>query len=180
MSWIGYLPQDLRDMLDKDERIYWAEKPKRAPLVFKSLAAMVIILPFMIIPIFILQIAGSVFFNPIVIIFFLFWYGILSIFAIAPLYNFLMWRNIWYVLTNKRVIIRTGLIGIDYDILELENIQQVNVNVGLIDKIYGTGTIVLQSIGVKPVALWAVKEPYKIQKTIRQAVEEAKNSHRFQ
>ena len=176
MSWgTAYLPQDLRDMLDRDEKVLWAGKPRKAPLVLKSFISTVIVLPFIIIPFFIFQITGPALLNPIVIIFFLFWYGIISIFAIMPIYNFLMWKNIWYMLTNKRVIVRTGLIGIDYDILELENIQQINVNVGLIDKIYNTGTIVLQSIGVKPITLWAVEEPYKIQKVIRRAVEEVKN-----
>lgn len=49
--------------------------------------------------------------------------------AIGPLYDYIAWKNIWYVLTNKRIIVRKGVIGIDYDMLELENIQQVNVNV---------------------------------------------------
>lgn len=177
MSWRTFdVPQDLREMLDKNEKILWAAKPKKAPFVLKSIAALIVIIPFLVMPIIVFWIAGPAIIHPFVIMFFLFWYGILSLIALTPLYNFLMWKNIWYALTNKRIIVRTGLIGIDYDVLELENIQQVNVNVGLVDKIFGTGTITLQSIGVKPLTLWAVEEPYKAQKMIRHAIEEAKSN----
>lgn len=37
-------------------------------------------------------------------------------------------------MTDKRVIVRKGLEGIDYEILELVNMQQVNVDVELWDK----------------------------------------------
>jgi len=30
----------------------------------------------------------------------------------------------------KRIIVRKGIVGIDYDMLDLENIQQVNINIG--------------------------------------------------
>ncbi len=58
--------------------------------------------------------------------------------------------------------------------LELENIQQVNV--GFFDKIYGRGFIVLQSIGVRPLTLYAVEKLYVIQKLIRETIEKEKSS----
>lgn len=130
----------------------------------------------MIIPTLALSLTSlEIVFNPIILLFFLFWYGILSLIAVAPFYDFLVWKNIWYVLTSKGIIVRKGLIGIDYDFLNLENIQQVNVNVSLLDKKYNTGSIVLQSVGVKPLILWAVENPYKVQEIIREAIEEAKD-----
>jgi len=74
-----------------------------------------------------------------------------------------------YMLTNKRIIIRRGVIGIDYDILNVENIQQVILNVGFWDKIFGTGTLTVYSIGVKPLSLVAVKEPTKVLRIIQEA-----------
>ncbi|HFC49354.1 MAG TPA: PH domain-containing protein [Thermofilum sp.] len=49
-------------------------------------------------------------------------------------HSFLIWKNVSYVVTDKRVIVRKGLEGIDYEILELVNMQQVNVDVELWDK----------------------------------------------
>jgi len=62
------------------------------------------------------------------------------------------------------------LIGIDYDILDLENVQQVNVDVGFWDRLYGTGTIIIQSIGVTPVRLNNVEKPRLVQRILRDRV----------
>lgn len=176
MGWeILNVPQDLREVLEKDEKILWVAKPRRAAFVLKSAGSLIIALPFLLMPIFLFGMAGPAITHPFVILFLVFWYGAISLMAFAPLYSLLVWKNVWYVLTDKRVIVRKGLIGIDYDFLELENIQQVNVDVGLWDKVYGTGSIVLQAIGVSPVTLSTVEEPYKAQKEIRKAVEEARS-----
>lgn len=46
-----------------------------------------------------------------------------------------------YVITNKRVLIKSGLIGTDFNSLYFTEVRTVNVNVGLIDKIFSVGTI---------------------------------------
>ncbi len=73
-----------------------------------------------------------------------------------------------YLLTNKRIIVWRGVIGIDYDILNIENIQQVTLNVGFWDRLFHTGTITVYSIGVKPLSLIAVREPNKVLRIIQE------------
>lgn len=46
-----------------------------------------------------------------------------------------------YAVTPKRVIIKSGLIGTDYQSVYFEQIKEVLVNVGLIGKIFGVGTV---------------------------------------
>ena len=46
-----------------------------------------------------------------------------------------------YAITNKRVIIKSGLIGTDYKSIYFEQISQVIIDVGLIGKIFGTGNL---------------------------------------
>ncbi|MBI2451772.1 PH domain-containing protein [Candidatus Pacearchaeota archaeon] len=46
-----------------------------------------------------------------------------------------------YAITNKRVIIKSGLIGTDYKSIYYEQINQVVIDVGLIGKIFGTGNL---------------------------------------
>jgi len=46
-----------------------------------------------------------------------------------------------YAITNKRIIIKSGLIGTDYKHIYFEQINQVIINVGLIGKIFGTGNL---------------------------------------
>ncbi len=46
-----------------------------------------------------------------------------------------------YVITNKRVLIKSGLIGTDFNSIYFTQIRSANVNVGLIDKIFSVGTL---------------------------------------
>jgi uncharacterized membrane protein YdbT with pleckstrin-like domain len=46
-----------------------------------------------------------------------------------------------YFITNKRILIRSGLIGTDFNSIYFTQIKTANVNVGLLDKIFGVGTI---------------------------------------
>ncbi len=49
--------------------------------------------------------------------------------------------KIAYAITNKRIIIRSGIIGADLNSITFQQIKSSNVNVGLIGKIFSTGTI---------------------------------------
>lgn len=46
-----------------------------------------------------------------------------------------------YIITNKRVLIRSGLIGTDFNSIYFTQVRNANVNVGLIDKLFSVGTI---------------------------------------
>ena len=164
------LPVDVKEMLEPGEEVVWVGKPVRKPFVLKAALPLLLFTPFIIGPLILLAAAPQAFGGPIPLLFFLFWYGSLSFVALAPLYNLLVWKNVFYILTNRRVIVRKGLIGIDYDILDLENVQQVNVDVGFWDRLYGTGTIIIQSIGVTPVRLNNVEKPRLVQRILRDRV----------
>jgi len=46
-----------------------------------------------------------------------------------------------YAVTNKRVIIKSGIIGTDYKSIHFDQIQSVDIEVGMIGKIFGVGDI---------------------------------------
>lgn len=46
-----------------------------------------------------------------------------------------------YFITNKRAIIKSGLIGTDFNSIYFTEVRTVNVNVGLVDKIFSVGTV---------------------------------------
>jgi uncharacterized membrane protein YdbT with pleckstrin-like domain len=46
-----------------------------------------------------------------------------------------------YIITDKRVLVRSGLIGTDFNSVYLTQVKTANVNVNLIDKIFSVGTI---------------------------------------
>ena len=77
-------------------------------------------------------------------------------------------------MTDRRVIVRKGVVGIDYDALSLDLVQQVNVDVGFWDQRYGTGTLTVRAVGVKPLNLFCVERPLEVYRLLRQAVDRAK------
>ncbi len=46
-----------------------------------------------------------------------------------------------YTITNKRVLMKSGLIGTDFNSIYFTEVKTVNVNVGLVDKIFSVGTV---------------------------------------
>ncbi|MEM3566531.1 MAG: PH domain-containing protein [Candidatus Bathyarchaeia archaeon] len=103
--------------------------------------------------------------------------------SIGPLaMELLRYRNTEYAITNQRLIAQTGAIGLDTRFVELDKIQEVYVTVGLLDRVYGTGSIIAVTAGYVPVetrihhgvlvrpAFRAVKNPYEVQRLLQEAI----------
>ena len=107
---------------------------------------------------------------------FLFIYGII--------YAVVSYRKILYCLTNKRIIIRSGFIGVDFHSLDIKAISSINVKVGLFDKwvkpntgtiIFGSSTTPLggqgKSGGRNGFAFAHLENPYEVYKEIKEMSE---------
>lgn len=71
----------------------------------------------------------------------------LVLFALIILFTALHYKNIYYAYSNKRIIIRSGIFGIDYKSLDMSMIGVVDVYVSLFDKIIkkNTGSVTFGS-----------------------------------
>ena len=177
-----FIPSDLRNIFNVGERILWIDKPVRKVFLIQSsitlfLTGFMIVfsLPFLMVlsQAFTIIPYGSKIF---LLIFFIIWFGLALLLGLGPFVrNWIAWENSFYVVTDRRIIVRDGAIGVDYDILNLDLIKQVNVNIGFWDVKYGTGTITVHAIGVKPLTLYAVRNPMKVREIIEKAVEEARH-----
>lgn len=58
------------------------------------------------------------------------------------------WENAQYVVTDKRIIIQTGFIGMDYKTLYYKDIKNVVLKVGIIDKLFKVGNIYFDTTGM--------------------------------
>jgi membrane protein YdbS with pleckstrin-like domain len=58
----------------------------------------------------------------------------------VPIFGY---KNRFYAVTNKRLIVQKGIMGIDFEFIPIESVQYVSVNVSALDKMIkkGTGTI---------------------------------------
>ena len=68
-------------------------------------------------------------------------------------------KNVEYVFTDKRIIIKSGVVGIDFKNVYYSDINSVNVKVGIIDKILNVGDIYIKSNN-GAVVLFDLEKPY--------------------
>ena len=89
----------------------------------------------------------------------------------------------FYAYSNKRVIIRCGVIGVDYKSLDIDMIGAIDVGVGLLDKLFrkNTGTISFGSVaspmtagGGAAFSFYSVQNPYELYKEIKTVINETK------
>lgn len=112
---------------------------------------------------------------PISILFVLSW--------VMLLFAWLYYRNVFYCYTNKRIIIKSGIIGVDYHSLYLKSITAINVHVGILDKLIrkNTGTILFGAAssqiggganGVNPYRFACLVDPYTLYKELKTTIDE--------
>lgn len=152
-------------IISDNEKVIWEGNPEKGPFFVTS----IILFPFGLFGLFIALILLIVMFSdpnlgPLLFIFSLM-FGLFGlIFTLSPLYTFLVYKNIWYVITDKRVILQGGIIGRDFEMVDFDKIQSAEVNVGLLDKLFGgnSGSISLQTGRVAYVKHGSVSNPYKM------------------
>lgn len=146
---VSYDSNDVSPLV-ADETEIWSGKPKKSAFLLNNILAMA--------PVAIIWLAfDSVFIVAIV-------YGILTgqipmgmiivfvgFFALhlAPVWMWLgnvltanrKWKNTKYYVTDKRIIIKNGLVGENFQTIYYKDISNVNMHVGILDKILGVGDI---------------------------------------
>ena len=80
------------------------------------------------------------------------------------------YKNLSYAFTDKRIIVRSGIIGIDFKFLYYTDIDSVNVTLGILDRLFKVGDLQVRS-ATQTIVLDDIKSPYqygdKIQTLIR-------------
>ena len=87
-------------------------------------------------------------------------------------------RNLEYAITDKRIIIRSGVVGIDFKFINYSEINSVNVRVGLIDRIFRVGDIYINA-AVNAGVLWDVENPYQIGNALQKVTLDIKSDIQY-
>ena len=137
---------NVNDVLVNGESIIWSGKPKKSAYIINKFFIM---LPFAIIwlmfdSIFIISFIASGSFMEML------WF-IISFFALhlMPVWIWLSnvltakknWENTEYYVTDKRIIIESGFIGMNYQTIYYKDIKNVYLRIGVIDKLLKVGDI---------------------------------------
>lgn len=179
--------------LAPDERVIWSGKPVKTPFILPGLASIPFGLIFLAFSLFWVWGATSAgapdFFSLFGLPFIIAGFAI----TIGPsLLQLMRYKNTKYMITDKRIITQTGAIGIDTRFVEFEKIQEVYVNIGFVDKLFGTGTLYAMTAGfsgflpagrhgygsmagLRP-SFAALREPYEVQKLLQEAMANAKQT----
>lgn len=176
--------------LRRDEKVLWSGKPVKTAFLFSGagggglvgvLIAVPVVLAFFGVWASMVAVTGAPSF--------FFGFGLLFlaivVFAAAgsPIWQLMRYPNTEYMITNQRLVTQTGAIGLDTRFVDLDRIQEVYVKVGLVDKLFGTGSVIVVTAGFVPVgttrrgalvrpSLEALREPYKVQNILQEATEE--------
>ncbi|MDO8538705.1 MAG: PH domain-containing protein [archaeon] len=154
--------REIDKILNEDEQVLWEGKPVFLPYFLSSFFGLIVI---------------AIFF--FIIPFFGFIFAIIIILGLA--YSFLVYENIHYAITDKRVIFQSGLIGRDFQTVDFDQVTNAEVNVDIFDKIFGgnTGSVLVQSAGMftqtksgavpKPSMIAHIPNPYEVFKFFKKA-----------
>ncbi|MBQ4268349.1 MAG: PH domain-containing protein [Clostridia bacterium] len=179
--------QTIEDVLNENERVLWRGKPKKKAYLLNAFFKM---FPFA----FIWLLFDGAFIGA-----FLFAgsKGHIPAFAIVMLIAFFaihllpvwIWlaniitaskqhKNLEYAFTDKRIVIKSGVIGIDFKNIYYSDIQSVNLKVGIIDRILKVGDVYVKSASGADV-LFDIDDPYFITQKLQTIVLDIKTDVQF-
>ena len=138
------IPPEFDAIKDNDETILWSGKPAFIPYLAQGIPFLIIGLVWGALDFFFMSsifnggFGGmSGFIIPFMLLHsFPFWGSILNMFRLA-----LVYPNVNYAITTKRVMLRSGFFGIDFKAVDFDKIQNLEVNVGPLERLLNVGSI---------------------------------------
>lgn len=177
--------KNIEDVIGSDEQILWSGKPKKRAFLINAFTKM---LPIALIWLlfdgaFIGLMIGTMDEIPapvkiFMVVFFLFHLMPVWIWLSNVLTANKQHENLEYAFTNKRIIIKSGIIGIDFKNIYYSEIDSVNLRVGLVDRIEKVGDIYIKSIGGANV-LYDLENPYSLTEKLQKIVVDIKTDIQF-
>jgi len=164
---IGY--RDIGSSLEDGEMIVWTGKPTRSRFPWQFLAFIPLLLG-----LFVVFMVIDMGWSPSIILPSLVVPSLFIVFVAGMGFSFM--RNTEYAVTNRRAIARRGSIMKLETSVEFGEIEDVHVKVNIVDRIFGTGGVIVTAGGFDILRFTALKEPYDVEELIREGMERAGNS----
>lgn len=136
-------------ILDGNEKLLWIDKPNFILyVVIKNLPINIFILLFLgfVHFFFSMIFAGGDGDNNIVYTMYaLFIIPIILLFIKTTIGSLLSYFNTYYACTNKRLIVRTGAVGISFEFLDYDQIENITLRTGVIEKKFNCGSLFISN-----------------------------------
>lgn len=176
--------EEMPNPLAEGEQVLWSAKPKRSAFIINNIVRMMpVALIWLLFDSFIIYVfisTGKIkeMVLPIIIFF---------AFHLLPVWIWLgniltaskKWKNTKYYVTDKRIIIQTGIIGASYDTIYYKDIKNVSLKIGVIDKLLkvgdiyiDTGNTTLTNSGTKKLLMTIldIEKPYDVYTRLQKIV----------
>lgn len=173
----------IEEILDSDETLLLKQKPKKKAYIFNSIAKF---LPLTLI--WFLFDAGFICMLAFVEVPTMVWAFVIPFFALhmAPVWIGIVnivkagkaWKNLEYAFTDRRIIVRSGIIGINLANVYYADIKGVNLRVGLFDRLFKVGDIYITAAEQSQV-LYDLENAYFILNRIQKLVLDLKTDVYF-
>lgn len=107
------------------------------------------------------------------------WIGVIFWAIVGPILLFIPW--IWCIgktlelkgmeraVTNKRVVQKRGIISRITDEMKLASVETVEIQQGILERIFGAGTVKVTGRGISDVVIKNVDNPLAVKKKIEEA-----------
>ena len=175
------------EIIDDGEKILWRGKPKKSAYVLnaflKMLPIAIIWLAFdgAFIALLLTQMGWDMIPAPMKVFIFVFF-----AFHLVPVWIWIanvvtanrQHKNLEYAFTNRRIIVRSGIIGIDFKNVFYTDVEAVNLKVGIVDKMLKVGDIYINSKAGATV-LFDIDNPYFITGRLQKIVADIKTDTLF-
>lgn len=175
------------NILDEDEKVVKVLKPNKAKyffgVMFGTCAMVLFFLALSLLAMFVPEEGFTA--PPAIYCLIPISVGIVVI-ALAVLFTYLSYTKRHYAYTNKRIIIRCGIIGTDYKSLDMDMIGAINVNVSIFDKLLrkNTGTVAFGSLASPMTnngsmfSFYSITDPYSFYKEIKLVINNMKKQEK--
>ncbi len=90
--------------------------------------------------------------------------------GIAPL---VVWRTTHYVITDERILLQDGLVTRERRDLPLARVNDHALTQSLLDRLFGCGTLVVDSIGDQAAVLHSIPHAHRVQTLLYELIEQA-------
>ena len=90
----------------------------------------------------------------------------LGLTLILALYEYLKLKHLEQGVTNKRVILKRGIISRNTDEMKLRSIETVEIEQGIGGRVFGYGTVKITGRGISDVTFKGIDDPMQVKRAI--------------
>lgn len=179
--------REFQSIIDDDEKIIWEGSPRLIPFLSKAIPTLILgVVWLLIVSTMMRPFQGDMFFDGFngMDSFARSFFSMFTLVKLFPLllalgqviYLVFVHKNTHYAITSKRLLFKSGIFGIDYKVIDYDQIKNMEVNVSPVEKMLHVGSIRVftgevittnQTTRSVPTIMSSIENPYEVFKELK-------------